>query len=60
MADELLTVAQAAKYLQFSTKTIYRMIHDGKLVASKINGHSWRIKTKDVEAVLQSRSMTDE
>lgn len=56
MNAELLTVSQTAVYLKLSEKTIRRLINSGKLRASKLGGHSWRIKTSDIEEYLSSTS----
>lgn len=53
MADELLTVAQAADYLQVCDKTIRRLIAANKLIASKIGNRTWRIKKSDIDAYLE-------
>lgn len=53
MSSDLFTVAQAAEYLQLSTKTIRRLIADNKLLASKVGDRSWRIKKTDIELYLQ-------
>jgi len=52
MADELLTVSQAAAYLKLSEKTIRRLIKERLLLASKVDGRSWRIKAEDIERYL--------
>lgn len=49
MDTELLTVAQTAKYLQLSEKTVRRMIGNGSLAASKLSNRSWRIRSCDIE-----------
>ena len=56
MGRELLTVAQTAKYLQLSEKTVRRMIGDGRLQASKLNNRTWRIRTCDIDSYLASTS----
>ena len=45
--SEILTIPQAAEYLQVCDKTIRRLISNKKLSASKIGG-SWRIKKSDI------------
>ena len=56
MDSELLTVAQTARYLQFSEKTIRRLIKDGRLPASKIGNRTWRIRTSDIDEYIQANS----
>ena len=54
MADEILTVAQTAQYLQVCEKTVRRLISSNKLTASRVgNGNrSLRIKKSDVDNYL--------
>ncbi len=49
---ELLTVEQAAAYLQMHKVTVYKHIRTGVLPAAKL-GKVYRIYRKDVEALLQ-------
>lgn len=56
MDMEVLTVAQTAKYLQLSEKTVLRMIGAGSLKASKLNNRTWRIRTCDIDSYLSSTS----
>lgn len=56
MNMELLTVAQTAKYLQVSEKTVRRMIGDGSLQASKLGNRTWRIRACDIDGYLSSTS----
>ncbi|MBN1865725.1 helix-turn-helix domain-containing protein [Candidatus Sumerlaeota bacterium] len=43
MEDHLLTIEELAKYLQVSTKTVYRMIHRKQIPCYKI-ANQWRFK----------------
>jgi excisionase family DNA binding protein len=52
---EILTLTQAAEYVQVSTKTIQRMIERGDLKASKVS-NAWRIRKQDIEEYLDSTS----
>ena len=54
--SDLLTVSQAAKYLQLSEKTIRRLIGDNRLPASKISSRTWRIKTSDIDEYIKVNS----
>jgi len=56
MVAELLTVSQAADYLQLSDKTIRRLIKSQQLTASRVGNRSWRIKTSDIERYLQAHA----
>lgn len=60
MADEILTVAQTAKYLQVCDKTVRRLIASKKLTASKVGSKSWRIKTSDIDEYLQTHTNSKE
>lgn len=53
----LLTVEQAADYLQVSTKTILRRIRDGSLNAHRI-GRIWRIRSEELEAFITASGKT--
>lgn len=48
---EILTVEQAATYLQVHKVTVYKFIRSGLLPAAKL-GKVYRIHRKDVEALL--------
>ena len=50
----LLTIKQAAKPLQVSTKTIRRWVETGDLVAHRI-GHQWRISSSDLQIFIRMR-----
>ena len=46
--DKLLTVKQAAEYLQMTPKTIKDWLLQGKLPGIKIGGWEWRIREADL------------
>jgi len=52
---EIMTPEQVAEYLQINTATVYRLIREKQLAASKI-GRAYRIPREDVETFLLSRS----
>jgi DNA (cytosine-5)-methyltransferase 1 len=54
--EELLTVAQAAKYLKLSEKTIRRLIKSHQMIASKVGDRSWRIKTSNIDEYLNAHT----
>ena len=56
MDDELLTIAQTAKYLKLSEKTIRRLISESRLIASKVGNRTWRIKASDIENYIQTNN----
>lgn len=51
---EVLTVEQAAEYLQIHRATLYRYIREGLLPAVRL-GKVYRLLRSDVEAFLQAR-----
>lgn len=53
--QELLTVDQAAAYLQLHRVTIYKYIRTGLLPAARL-GKLYRIYRRDVEALLKTLS----
>ena len=56
MYNEILTIQQAAEYLQVCDKTVRRLISRKELPASKI-GKSWRVKKIDIDDyLLQTRN----
>lgn len=48
---DILNVSEVADLLRVSNQTVYNMIKDGRLKASKI-GREWKFMRKDVESVL--------
>lgn len=52
-SDRLMTVGEVAHYLQVSEMTVYRMITDRRIAASKV-GRVWRIAVADLDAYLQA------
>lgn len=54
---EILTVEQAADYLQIHKVTVYKYIRTGLLPAAKL-GKVYRIFRRDVEALLASLQTT--
>jgi excisionase family DNA binding protein len=52
MTDELLTTEQAVTYLKISKRTLFRMIHDGKIRALKV-GNTYRFKKNEIDEDLR-------
>lgn len=50
--DELLTIAQTARYLQVCEKTVRRLINNQKLTASKVGSRTWRIRKNAIDEYL--------
>ena len=55
MADEILTIYEAAEYLKVSDKTVRRLIANHLLIASRV-GNSWRIKQSEIEKYLNNNN----
>ncbi len=55
LSPEWLTIEQAARWLQVSTKTIRRYIEAGSLPAINLGGRAIRIRRQDLDAWLQTR-----
>ena len=47
------SVEQVAKKMSVSTKTVYRMIHSGKLKSHKLSPRCIRISDADIEEVMK-------
>ncbi|OYD08489.1 helix-turn-helix domain-containing protein [Paludifilum halophilum] len=54
MDQEVLTVAQVAKYLQISEMTTYKLVQEGTIPAFKIGRH-WRVKKEDLTEFIEKR-----
>jgi excisionase family DNA binding protein len=55
MMKEIMTPEQVADYLQLNKDTVYRLIRQNKLAASRI-GRTYRIPKEDVQNFLRSHS----
>ena len=49
MEDELLTIAEAARYLKMQAIDLRRLLQDKKLPAVQINARQWRISAKALQ-----------
>jgi len=50
---DILNVEEVADLLRVSQQTVYNMIRDGRLKASKI-GREWRLLKRDVESIINN------
>ena len=50
MAENLITVREAANFLRISARTVYRLIESGQIGAVRI-GKQWRIPANDLPGV---------
>lgn len=55
MDEKLLTIEELAKYLQVSTKTVYRMIHRQQIPCYKV-ANQWRFKTGVIEQWMENQN----
>ena len=53
---ELMTVAEVAAYLRVTKKTIYRLLRQGKIPATKV-GHQWRFEKTAIDEWLHRSSV---
>jgi excisionase family DNA binding protein len=56
---ELMTPEQVAEYLQMNTATIYRLIRERRLAATRV-GRSYRIPREDLEEFIRANSTREE
>lgn len=52
------TVEELSKILKISTRTVFQLIYDNKIRASKV-AKSWRIERSDLEAYLIQNQNTE-
>lgn len=52
MQEEILTTTEAVKFLKTSKKTLFKLIHDGKVRALKV-GNGFRFKKRELEEDLK-------
>ena len=51
--DALLTMNEVCGYLRVETRTVYRLIHAGRIPAIRV-GNLWRFRKSDIDAWLES------
>lgn len=56
---DVMTPEQVADYLQVATETVYRLIRQRRLAATRI-GRAYRIPREDVESYMASNSTREE
>lgn len=54
MQDEIMTVAEVAKYLKMEPQTIYKWLQDGMIPAAKL-GREWRFRKSIIDAWLDRK-----
>lgn len=55
MAEKLLTIAEAAKYLDIHPMTLYKWVKKKKIPAAKL-GKNWRFKKEKLEAWIDKHT----
>jgi excisionase family DNA binding protein len=53
MADELLTVEQAAERLQMHPDTVRRLLREGQLPGRKVGARQWRVSADALKAHVE-------
>ena len=56
---DIMTPEQVAQYLQLATDTVYRLIRQRKLAATRV-GRAYRIPREDLEAFIAGNSTREE
>ena len=56
--EEVLTLAEASKYLKVNKYTIYRLAQKGRIPAFKV-GKIWRFKRDKIEVWMEENSNTN-
>ncbi len=56
MAENLITVREAASFLRISARTVYRLIESGQIGAVRI-GKQWRIRTADLPGLASTETV---
>ncbi len=54
---ELMTVKQAAEYLQVNPKTLYRWLAEGDIPGVKLGGRSWRVQRGTLTGWVRRQSI---
>jgi len=52
MQQNILTLKQTAKYLQLSERSIYNLIREGKIPATKIL-NKWRFDKREIDKIFK-------
>jgi excisionase family DNA binding protein len=54
----IMTIDEVAKYLRLHKSTIYRMVRDSQIPASKI-GNQWRFRKDIIDSWLSNKEISD-
>jgi len=55
--NEVLTSNEAAKFLKTTEKTLFKMVHEGKIKGNKV-GNRYRFLKKNLEEYISQREKT--
>jgi len=55
LQSEILNIKEVSKYLRIPVSTIYKLVQDGKVPATKIGKH-WRIMKKDLDHLFDRKA----
>jgi len=53
----MMTVEEAADYLQVNPKTLYRWLREGEVPGIKLGGNVWRVKKATLDEWVSRRSL---
>lgn len=56
---DLLTIREAADYLQLAEKTVRAWVREGKLRGVKVGGRMWRVRQSDLDAMVGHEDGSD-
>ena len=54
MADEIMDIRNAAKYLQIKERTLYRLVGEGEIPGIKVGGQ-WRFSRQCLDEMFRNR-----
>mgnify|MGYP001557849527 FL=1 len=57
---KLLCIAEVARRLGVSPRTVYHYLRDGKLKGTKLAGKTWRINPADLREFVKQKEVTYE
>jgi excisionase family DNA binding protein len=53
-SDEILNIKEVSDYLKIPVSTLYKLIQDGRIPATKLGKH-WRFMKKDLDNLFEQR-----
>ena len=55
--DEILNIKEVSDYLKIPVSTIYKLVQDGRIPATKVGKH-WRFMRKDIDHLFEQELNT--